>query len=179
MKNLLAILLFLSSALLIQSNANAAFVGSTSGFGDFLVAAYNQDSNEVDLTATGGKGGVNAYVTVTDYFADAGTISFDWNASLRDGREISFGYLINGVETELGFTDDRNNVPMGSNNVTVAKGDTFGWYFRAIGGDSYMAAKISNISFVASPSAVPENNIAMLMAAGLIGIAALRKKTLI
>ncbi len=179
MKNLLAIVLFLSSALLIQSNANAAFVGSTSGFGDFLVAAYNQDSNEVDLTATGGKGGVNAYLTVTDIFPDAGTISFDWSAGLGSGNNISIGYLVNGVETELGFTDDRNNVPMGSNNVTVAKGDTFGWYFRAIGGDSYMAAKISNISFVASPSAVPENNIAMLMAAGLIGIAALRKKALI
>ncbi len=179
MKNILAILL-LSSNIFFSQNVSAAFVGSISGDGNFLFAAYDQDINQVGLSASGGKGGVNAYLTVTNMFTKAGAISFDWRTNYQPGISFSIGYLINGTETELGFRESVNFEPQGTNAVIINAGDTFGWYLRAAGiGETSVYGTISNISFVSTPSAVPENNIALMMAGGLICIAALKKKALI
>jgi len=180
MKNLLATLLFLSSTLLIQSNANAAFVGSSTGNAESKNAAYDEISNRVNFRAEGSKGGSDAYLTVVDVFPNAGTITFDWILN-QNLNKTSIGYLVNGVETELAFSDVFNYRPSGSSSVLIDAGDTFGWFMKETGSVSSGAliGTISNISFVASPSAVPENNIVILMAAGLFGIAALRKKALV
>jgi hypothetical protein len=178
MKNLLATLLFLSSTLLIQSNANAAFVQSQSGSAAYLSIDYDSNSNLVYFAARFDKGLGNAFFTLTDTFTTPSTIVFDWFISSQSSGQSELGYLLNGTEFNL----------LGSNLVTrggpisvsVAAGDSFGWFLNhQATGDGQVTGVFENISIVSSPSAVPENNIAMLMAAGLIGIAALRKKALV
>jgi len=161
------------------SVANATFVNSTSGLGD----------NGGDFSETTGIGFVSvmgrersdfgdAYSQLTNTFNTAGIFSFDWVLFVSGTTSATGGYLLNGNKIQLGFTDDFFTDPSGTTSVTLAAGDTFGWYIEAqIRGDSARGnLNLSNASFTASPSAVPEPATAWLFGSALLGLAGMRRK---
>lgn len=179
MQSLLKLVLAASIAL-SASVANATFINSTSGVGS-ASGSYDEATGQGSLTVVTYDRGVvgTSYSQLVNTFATAGTFSFDWQlfTGSRDNQSVG-GYLLNGNSYQLAFSDNYRNRPSGTTSVTLAAGDTFGWYV-----ESYLQSdgssgifSLSNASFTASPSAVPVPAAAWLFGSALLGVAGLRRK---
>ena len=87
---------------------------------DVVTISSDNGSNAVGLTD----------LTVT--VANAETVSFDWDYTTMDGPDWdSFGYLLNGVYTELTDPNGANNQSGNSGMINLAPGDIFGFRSRS------------------------------------------------
>jgi hypothetical protein len=88
-----------------------------------------------DITITGPNNlQALSYVNYTIGAPSSGTVSFDWLYNTIDSPGVdSFGYLINGVQTQL--TDDQTTLPSGISSFSVVSGDIFGFYVASTDGD--------------------------------------------
>ena len=105
-----------------------------------------------DITITGPNNGqVPSFINYTISAPSSGTVSFDWLYNTIDSPGgDSFGYLINGVQTQL--TDDQATLPSGSSSISVVSGDIFGFYVASTDGDFGAGiATVSNFSGPGSP----------------------------
>ena len=101
-----------------------------------------------DITITGPNNlQALSYINYTIGAPSSGTVSFDWIYNTIDlpGGD-SFGYLINGVRTQL--TDDPNTLPTGT-AFSVVSGDIFGFYVTSTDGD--LGAGIATIYNFSGP----------------------------
>ena len=104
-----------------------------------------------DITITGPNYlQLSSFINYTIGAPSSGTVSFDWLYSTIDSPGgDSFGYLINGVRTQL--TDDPNTLPTGT-AFSVVSGDIFGFYVASTDGDFGAGiATVSNFSGPGSP----------------------------
>jgi hypothetical protein len=161
------------------SVANATFVNITSGVGS-LIGNFDESTGSGSVAATAYERSDvgNAYSQLTDTFTTAGIFSFDWTLFVYSNSSAAGGYILNGNKIQLGFTDDFFKDVIGTTSVTLAAGDTFGWYIEAqLGGTGSLGSlNFSNASFTASPSAVPEPETAWLFGSALLGFAGMRRK---
>ena len=104
-----------------------------------------------DITITGPDNNLQrpSFINYTISAPSSGTVSFDWQYSTTDylAGGDSFGYLINGSQTQL--TDDQTTLPSGSTIFSVASGDIFGFYVASTDGD--FGAGIATVSNFSSP----------------------------
>lgn len=166
------------------SFANANFVSFTQNGGG--VRDYGTTLSLDGMTSNP----ISNYVSYTDTMAIGGTYSFDWIVIAQYGGKAIGGYLLNGVENELGSAQDLSRHGSGSGYtystvamaVAVNVGDVFGWYLKEApasrGRENVNALSIENVTFTpaTSPSAVPVPAAAWLFGSALLGVAGLRRK---
>lgn len=176
--NSIAKIALITTFLISSVIANAAFISTSSG-------AFSGNGEYNEATGTGvvrvfnvSKGNGFTYAQIEDTFTTAGVFSFDWRLSrMSHDSPLAGGYLLNGTKFQLGFSDDFYIIPSGSTSVTIAAGDTFGWYVEStISSESESRFTLSNASFTPSPSAVPVPAAAWLFGSALLGVAGLRRK---
>ena len=104
-----------------------------------------------DITITGPDNNLQlpSFISYTISAPSSDTVSFDWQYSTTDylAGADSFGYLINGSQTQL--TDDQTALPSGSTIFSVASGDIFGFYVASTDGD--FGAGIATVSNFSGP----------------------------
>ena len=88
-----------------------------------------------DITITGPDNQqVPSFINYTIIAPSSGTVSFGWQYSTIDDPGFdSFGYLINGVQTQL--TDDQTTPHPSGSSFYVASGDIFGFYVASTDGE--------------------------------------------
>ena len=102
--------------------------------------------NDITITGPNNLQGPS-FINYTIKAPGSGSVSFDWLYSTADfpGGD-SFGYLINGVRTQL--TDDPNTLPTGT-AFSVVSGDIFGFYVASTDGN--FGAGIATVSNFSGP----------------------------
>lgn len=120
------------------------------------------------VSSNDGSGPDNTDFTITA--AGSGWVSFDWayiNGDIAGSGLDPFGYLLNGVFTQLTMDDDFG-VQSGSESFMVAAGDEFG--FRIFATDSVLGSSTASIrNFSAPPVPEPETYAMMLAGLALVG----------
>lgn len=156
------------AALSFSSAANAAYTFSDVNGGGSIAGTYPS------FTITGSdnnKGQDSAQYT--QFFASATSVSFTWSYTTQDccgGFWDPAGYILNGVETQLSLNGNVGQGSSGSATVSIAAGDTFGWYVDSP--DSIQGPGAITIN----AAAVPEPANVLLMLAGMGAFAALRRR---
>lgn len=148
-----------------SGGANATWVFSNEGAGDAsLSGSYPA------FTITGsdnGSGEDTAFYVQT--FAASQVVSFTWQYASADTGGPALdpaGWILNGVETQLSLNGDPGTGSSGSFALTVAVGDTFGFYVYSED-SSFGAAQLAINEDLPPPPAVPEPGSAALTLAGL------------
>ncbi len=171
-------LLLVTTLALITSVANAAFVNSTSGVGG-KSGSFNETTNlgQVSVRSQDRFDQGYAYSQLEDTFTTAGVFSFDWKL-VENNSSSTAGYLLNGNKIQLAFANDSLTEPTGTTTVTLVAGDAFGWFVESnlFGTGAFSSFDLSNASFTASPSAVPEPASAWLFGSALLVFAGVRRK---
>ena len=164
-----------ASAAYTFSNDNAAADGSISG-------TYPQ------FTITGsdnGTGGNTSFYTQT--FASSEVVSFTWQYASLDSSGLGTydpaGWVVthDGTSVETQLSIDADTSSSGTTSVTVAAGDTFGFYVYTIDSMYGPGMLAINEDLVLPPPppppAIPEPQNAALMMAGLAALfAAVRRR---
>ena len=89
--------------------------------------------------------GTEGFTDFTVNVTDPDTVSFDWDYDTPDGPAFdSFGYLLNGVYTELTDPNGANQQSGNSGPINVAPGDVFG--FRSYSVDGIFGAATTTVS---------------------------------
>jgi subtilisin-like proprotein convertase family protein len=107
--------------------------------------AYSTVTYEVITISSDNQSGSEGFTDFTVNVTDPDTVSFDWDYDTPDGPAFdSFGYLLNGVYTEL--TDPNGGLQQSGNSgpINVAPGDVFG--FRSYSIDGIFGAATTTIS---------------------------------
>lgn len=102
-----------------------------------------------------------------------GLVSFDWSYTTNDPYGAywdTFGYILNGVFTQLSNSFEYNQ--LGSASFAVLAGDLFGFGVNTV--DNTFGAATVTVSNFAAPQSVPEPG--TIAALGLIGLGGLLTK---
>jgi hypothetical protein len=98
--------------------------------------AYSETIYEVITISSDNGSAAEGWTDFTVNVTDPDTVSFDWDYTTDDGALWdSFGYLLNGVYTQL--TDDNGSNQQSGNSgpINVAPGDVFGFRSLSVDGD--------------------------------------------
>lgn len=178
---ILSFAVFTSSLCFVPSNLEAASVQ----FGglNFTVtntesdgtASVSTDASTLTITGPNDGSGNPGTTDLTAALSAAGTVSFQWSySSLDDPGADWFGYLLNGVFTQLADTSGES----GSQQLTVKAGDIFG--FEAASLDNTGEPGITTITDFTAPEAAggtaPEpGSWALLLAGGALSFLLVRR----
>ncbi len=176
------------AALLISATASHAaimwtgtFTPSTNGGSGSIVDLTGRAFNPA-FTLTGSNFGSLGSV-VTTYTADAPPapppfwlVEFDWVYSTEDtcGSWMDpFGYIIDGVQTQLSTDAPAPAFQSGMTSFVVAAGSNFGWYIDATD-DQFGPAEVDVFATITAVP-VPAAGFLLFGALGALGIAARRR----
>jgi hypothetical protein len=151
---------------------------------DYSLTVTNDGDGSVSgsdpsYTITGANNGelIDYLASLTSYtqtFAQAATITFSWTYTSYDtdgGNYDPAGYTLNGTQYQLSTSSLTGVSTSGTTTVSVAAGDTFGWYVDSV--DSSAGAAVLAITVLAVPE--PATYAMLLAGLGMIGFAARRR----
>jgi hypothetical protein len=175
------------SALLLASTVAAGMLLTVPAQAAFLLA--NSDKGDGFVTASypsfqlfGADNGVGSNITTyTDTAAAAQTLSFNWSYITHDCCGSFWdpaGYVVNGAYTQLSTNNNLATSGLlginssGSTTISIAAGDTFGWYVSST--DSVLGR--GELDVTATIVSTPEPAAMALLGTGLLGLGLVRRR---
>ena len=167
--------------------AGAALAGASVG-AHAAYTFYNDDGGNGTLsgsypafTITGSDDGSGSDDTAfyVQTYAAATTVSFTWQyESFDTGGSVydPAGWILDGVETQLSLDGGPGTNSGGSFTVSVAAGQTFGWYVHSFDSMSGAGLLAVNQDLPPPPPPVPEPQDAVMMMAGLAALFAATRR---
>ena len=164
---------FANAAVFTDCTPFSAVTNGGSGIAQEVAAGPQVDCAFQLISNNNGTGGLDT-AWIATATADM-TVVFDWDYETFDvdGPAFDpFGYIINGVKTQLTDNAGPDNQDGTGETFNVLAGDIFGWYIEAT--DGILGAAVDTTAANFSPIPLPAS--ALLLLGGLGGLTVLRKK---